>query len=87
MARERGSLFLSVMLTCDIDEQVGRIDNADRVALRKGSPEAYRGHRLHTRLFQPPTDEVIELDTTETARLVLEALRERGYVGGSSTSA
>lgn len=47
VAYRRGSLFLSVMLTCDIEVQVGRIDNPDRVALRKGSdPEGYRGHRL-----------------------------------------
>lgn len=35
-AHRCGSLFLSVMLTCDIDVQVGRIDNADRVALAAG---------------------------------------------------
>jgi hypothetical protein len=36
VAVRRGSLFLAVMLTCDIDVQVGRIANPDRVALRKG---------------------------------------------------
>jgi hypothetical protein len=50
LAHRRGSLFLSVMLTCDLDIQVGRIDNADRVALRKGSdPEGYRGYTLARR--------------------------------------
>ncbi len=59
-------MFLAVMLTCDIDVQVGRIDNPDRVDLRKGSdPEGYRGHRLATKLYQPPASEVIHLDPTE----------------------
>jgi hypothetical protein len=31
LARRRGSLFLSVMLDCDIDEQVRRIDTPGRV--------------------------------------------------------
>lgn len=85
VAQRRGSLFLSVMLTCHIDVQVGRIDNPDRVALRKGSdPEGYRGHRLTTDLYQPPEDEVIHLDTTEAtpasnAQLIHQALRDRGY--------
>lgn len=67
LAHRRGSLFLSVMLTCDIDVQISRIDNPDRVALRKGSdPEAYRGGRLTTSLYQPPPAEVIHLATTST---------------------
>jgi hypothetical protein len=92
VAHRRGSLFLSVMLTCDIDEQVSRIDNPDRVALRKGSdPEGYRRHRLTTRLYQPPPADVIHLDTTSTpaaenAELIIQALRERGFTppGGQS---
>lgn len=85
VAHRRGSLFVSVMLTCGIDVQVGRIDNPDRVALRKGSdPEGYRCHRLTTNLYQPPSDEVIHLDTTETtpvanAQRIYEALHDRGY--------
>lgn len=84
VAHRRGSLFLAVMLTCDIDEQVSRIDNPDRVALRKGSdPEGYRGHRLATTLYQPPANEVIHLDTTSTpaaenARRIYAELRDRG---------
>lgn len=86
LAHRRGSLFLAVMLTCDIDVQVSRIDNADRVALRKGSdPEGYRGHRLTTKLYQPPADEVIQLDTTTTppatnAERIHQVLRDRGFV-------
>lgn len=50
LAERRGSLFLSVMLDCDIDEQVRRIDNPDRIARLKGSdPEGYRQHRQRTR--------------------------------------
>ena len=52
LAQRRGLLFLAVMLTCDVDVQVSRIDNADRIALRKGSdPEGYRWHRENTVLF------------------------------------
>lgn len=85
VARRRGSLFLAVMLSCDIDVQVSRIDNPDRVALRKGSdPEGYRGHRLATTLYQPPASEVFQIDTTETsaaanAELILAELTERGF--------
>lgn len=85
LAKRRGSLFLAVMLTCDIDVQVSRIANPDRVALRKGSdPQGYRRHRLTTDLFQPPASEVIHLDTTETtpttnAQGIYQALHERGY--------
>ena len=82
LAHRRHSLFLAVMLTCDIDAQVSRIDNPDRIALRKGSdPDGYRGHRLTTRLYQPPSPEVIHLDTTTTSpadnaeRIRLELLR------------
>jgi len=84
LAADRGSLFLSVMLTCDIDVQVDRIDNPDRIALRKGSdPEGYRWHRLHTKLFQPPAVELVRLDTTSTspeanAALIRGVLVERG---------
>jgi hypothetical protein len=84
LAQRRGSLFLAVLLTCDIDVQVSRIDSADRVALRKGSdPEGYRWHRLTTRLFEPPADEAIQIDTTqvtptENAKTVVRALTERG---------
>jgi hypothetical protein len=84
LAHRRGSLFLSVMLTCDIEVQVSRIDNPDRIALRKGSdPEGYRHHRIHTKLFQPPQAEVLHLDTTETspvvnAHTIVDSLTERG---------
>ncbi len=85
VARRRRSLFLSVMLSCDIETQVSRIDNPDRVARRKGSdPEGYRVHRLHTSLYQPPPADVFHLDTTvtppsENAARIYEALRERGF--------
>jgi hypothetical protein len=85
VAHRRKSLFMSVMLTCDIEVQVCRIANPDRVALRKGSdPEGYRRHRLTTNLYQPPSDEVIHLDSTETtpaanAQRIYQALRDQGY--------
>lgn len=93
LARRRGSLFLSVMLTCDIDVQVSRIDNPDRVALRKGSdPEGYRGYTLNTLLYQPPPAEVLHIDTTQTApadnaRRILVELRDRGFIGRTDENA
>ena len=85
LAQRRGSLFLSVMLSCDVDEQVRRIDTPDRIALMKGSdPEGYRRHRQQTNLFQPPADEVMHLDTTDVdattnAEAIYEALIARGF--------
>lgn len=85
LADRRGSLFLSVLLTCDIEVQVGRIDNADRVALRKGSdPEGYRAWRPV--LLEPPNDQLLRLDTTATqaatnAQSILDVLISRGYRG------
>jgi hypothetical protein len=85
LAQRRGSLFLSVMLGCDVDEQVRRIDTPDRIARLKGSdPEGYRRHRQHTRLFQPPSKEVMHVDTTEidarqNAETIYETLITRGF--------
>lgn len=85
LALRRQSLFLAVMLTCDLEEQVGRIDTADRVALRKGSdPQGYREYTSTVDLFQPPQEEVIHLDTSrvapaENARHILEELERRGF--------
>ena len=68
LALRRGSLFLSAMLDCDVDEQVRRIDRPDRRARLKGSdPEGYRQHRQHVRLFQPPAEDLLQLDTTSAA--------------------
>ena len=84
LAERRGSLFLSVMLSCDVDEQVRRIDTPDRIALLKGSdPEGYRRHRQQTKLFQPPSEEVMHVDTTEVdarqnAETIYETLIHRG---------
>jgi hypothetical protein len=85
LAERRGSLFLSVMLSCDVDEQVRRIDTPDRIARLKGSdPEGYRRHRQNTRLFQPPSEEVMHVDTTDidarqNAEKIYEALIGRGF--------
>jgi hypothetical protein len=84
LAHRRGSLFLAVMVTCDIDEQVRRIDTPDRIALMKGSdPPGYRWHRQHVTLFQPPPEDVLHIDTTDvepaqSAQSIHEALIERG---------
>ena len=49
-------------------------------------PQAYRGHRLNTSLYQPPRTEVIHLDTTSTPPAVnpapiLGELGDRGFAG------
>ena len=92
LAQRRGSLFLAVMLTCDLDEQVSRIDNPDRIAWRKGAdPEGYRRYTLTTDLFQPPEDEVFHVDTSHTApgenaRRIVDELRRRGFAEVKTTS-
>jgi hypothetical protein len=84
LARRRGSLFLSVVLDCDVDEQVRRIDTPDRVGRLKGSdPEGYRRHRYNTNLFQPPPEEVAHVDTTrvgprENSERIYEMLQSKG---------
>ena len=84
LAQRRGSLFLSVILDCEVEEQVRRIDNPDRIARLKGSdPEGYRWHRQHTKLFQPPEGEVEHLDTTtigarQNAETIYNMLLSRG---------
>jgi hypothetical protein len=89
LARRRGSLFLAVMLDCDVEEQVRRIDAPDRVARLKGSdPEGYRWHRARTKLFQPPPAEVMHLDTTriaprQNAEAIYEMLQSRGFRPGA----
>ncbi len=84
LAGRRGSLFLAVVLHCDEDEQLRRIDTPDRRARLKGSdPDGYRQHRHSVALFQPPPDEAIHLDTTHTspednAQAIYDALVVRG---------
>ena len=81
IAQARGSVLLAVLLTCDIEEQVRRIDSPDRVARLKGSdPEGYRQYTLTTELFVPPPTELLILDTTtatagETADAVVRKLQ------------
>jgi hypothetical protein len=85
LAHRRGSLFISVMVDCEVDEQVRRIDTPDRVVRLKGSdPEAYRRYRFDNRLFQPPPEEVVHIDTTNigprhNAEMIYEILLGRGY--------
>lgn len=90
LAHRRGSLFLAVQLECDIDVQVSRIDNPDRIALRKGSdPPGYRWHRQNVKLFEPPAEDRFDIDTTSTspqenAELIGAELTRRGFeaIGG-----
>lgn len=90
LAERRGSLFLSVMLDCDVEEQVRRMDTPDRIALMKGSdPEGYRRHRHQTNLFQPPSDEVVHIDTTtvdprRNAETIYDVLLTRGLLRPSA---
>lgn len=85
MAARRGSRFLAVMLACDINEQVRRIDTPDRIARLKGSdPEGYRQYTLKTTLFTPSPGELLVLDTTATppgatAESIVRELRTREW--------
>lgn len=85
LAERRGSLFLAVQLDCDIDVQVGRIANPDRIALRKGAdPPGYRWHRENVKMFEPPPGDRFDIDTTRTspevnAELIRAELVRRGW--------
>ena len=85
LATRRGSLYLAVQLDCDIDVQLSRIDNPDRIALRKGAdPPGYRWHRQNVKLFEPPTEDRFDIDTTDTspqenAELIRAELVRRGF--------
>lgn len=92
LAARRGSLFLAVQLDCDIDVQVSRIDNPDRIALRKGAdPPGYRWHRQNVKMFEPPANDRFDIDTTdispqENAELIRAELLRRGFSeGGGAT--
>ncbi len=90
LAQRRGSLFLSVMLDCEVEEQVRRIDAPDRRARLKGSdPEGYRWHRHNIKLFQPPSGEVVHIDTTtvaprRNAETIYDVLLSRGLLRPST---
>lgn len=93
LATRRGSLFLAVQLDCDIDVQVSRIDNPDRIALRKGAdPPGYRWHRENVKLFEPPPEDRLDIDTTatspqENAELIRAELVRRGFAEPGSRTA
>lgn len=85
LAARRESLFLAVQLDCDIEVQVSRIDNPDRIALRKGAdPPGYRWHRQNVEMFEPPAEDRFDIDTTatspqENAGLIRAELVRRGF--------
>lgn len=85
MAARRGSLFLAVQFDCDIEVQVSRIDNPDRIALRKGAdPPGYRWHRQNVKMFDPPAEDRFDIDTTSTspdrnAELIRDELVRHGF--------
>jgi hypothetical protein len=84
LAQRRSSLFLSVVLDCDVEEQIRRIDSPDRVARLKGSDaEGYRRHRNETKLLQPPAEELVNIGTTtigprRNAETIYQMLLSRG---------
>jgi hypothetical protein len=86
LAARRGSLFMAVQLDCEIEEQVSRIANPDRIALRKGSdPPAYRWYTENVKLFEPPPEDRFDINTTSTtpqenAELIRAELVRRGFV-------
>ena len=72
------------MVDCEVDEQVRRIDNPNRLARLKGSdPDGYLHHGYSTKLFQSPPEEMVRSDTTniapkENAMRIYEVLLSRG---------
>ena len=85
----RGSTFLPVMLTCELEEQLRRIPEPARTQRMKiDDLERARHYIESTTFFNPNEEDVFTVDTTSSepsrvAELILEELRER-YSSGSS---
>ncbi len=78
IARARGSVFVPVLLECELSEQLRRVASADRVVrLKLSDPERARDFIAGTEFFRPTGPSSLVVDTThrspdETAALVVE---------------
>ncbi|MGC1239213.1 MAG: aminoglycoside adenylyltransferase domain-containing protein [Acidimicrobiales bacterium] len=89
IAASRGSTFLPVMLTCELEEQLRRIPEPARTQRMKiDDLERARHYIESTTFFNPNEEDVFTVDTTSSepsriAELILEELRERESSGSS----
>jgi len=81
VARTRGSVFLPVLLECELEEQLRRVASEDRVVrLKLSDPEQAREFIAGTEFYRPTGPDALVLDTTrrspdETAASIAERLR------------
>jgi len=65
IAARRGSVFLPVVLTCDLEEQLRRVTAEERVArLKIADADKVAAYVRSTRLLVPDDPHLLELDTT-----------------------
>lgn len=78
IAASRGSVFVPVLLECELEEQARRVASEDRVVrLKLSDPEAAREFIESSEFYRPTGPNSLVLDTThrspdESARLVAE---------------
>ena len=65
IAHARGSVFVPVLLECDLEEQMRRVASEDRVArLKLSDPDRAREFIAGTEFFRPTGPDALVLDTT-----------------------
>lgn len=86
VARARGSVFVPVLLECELEEQLRRVTYGDRVErLKLSDPEHAREFIAGTEFFRPTGPDALVVDTThrspdDTAELIDEHVtRIAGY--------
>jgi hypothetical protein len=83
IAASRGSLFLPVVLTCELEEELRRVPDPDRTQrLKTDDRERARQYIESTTFFVPREENLLTIDTTSSeptrvAELILSELLER----------
>lgn len=68
IAAERGSVFVPVLLECELEEQLRRVATEDRVArLKLSDPDYARDFIAGTEFYRPSGPSSLVLDTTRLA--------------------
>lgn len=89
MAASRGSLFLPVLLTCDVHEQLRRIPGPERTQrMKMDDPEKARSYIENTTFFVPNDENLLTMDTTvsephDIAESILAELLTRAGLSGT----
>jgi hypothetical protein len=83
IAASRGSLFLPVVLTCNLEEQLRRVPNVSRTQRMKiDDYERARDYIESTMFFTPVEEDLLTIDTTSlepcrAAELIIAELLEK----------